>query len=149
MLHIPWAETKKIHFTYYAYITFLDLVLEPVVVELVDGIVGVVEQLPETTERSGQLVPDRSLPHGSDHHVHPLHLCLELLGGIREPNLENPLVQLLAVQVLQDGLRQPLDPALQQSGFHLCHHVQRKTSSSWAIGNGMSPLKCSNNVSYY
>ncbi|BAS91068.1 Os04g0621650 [Oryza sativa Japonica Group] len=104
----------------------LDLMLEPVVVDLVDRVVGVVEQLPETTERSGQRpVPDRPPLHGSHHPIHPLDLRPELLRVIGEPNLANPVIQLVGVQVLQDGLRQPPDPALQQTGFHLLHQTRQ------------------------
>uniref|UniRef100_J3M1J3 Uncharacterized protein n=1 Tax=Oryza brachyantha TaxID=4533 RepID=J3M1J3_ORYBR len=53
----------------------LDVLMEPVVVEIVDHVVGVVEQLPQAAERSGQRpVPDRPPLHVSHHRVDPLDL---------------------------------------------------------------------------
>lgn len=103
----------------------VELLLKPVAVELVDRVVGVVEQLLEGCEGSGHRpVSGRPVVHGRDDPVDLLDLVpqpLHLAGG---PCLANPPVQL--AEARKDGLKQPLNRRLHRTGVvYRLHSVGR------------------------
>lgn len=76
----------------------VELALEPVAVELIDRVAGVVEQLLEGCKGSGQRPVSDLRPgvHGGDDPVDLLDLVPEPLYLAAEPCLANPPVQLAA-----------------------------------------------------
>jgi hypothetical protein len=97
--------------------TSLDLLLEPAVVEVVDHVVGFIEELPEASERSGRRrVPGRPTPRGTDQQLNSLHLAPELLRVIRKPGSADPRTQLADLEGRKDCVRQPFNRGLHQIG---------------------------------
>ena len=100
--------------------------MDAVVLDLVEGIISIVQQLVQPGEEAGQVVVPDPPPLGhAEHRLHEAHLCLETVDIVAQAGeLGNPFLELAGDDLLGDDSCDPLRSAHQMRGGHrrYAHH---------------------------